>query len=120
MVYSGLCRLYRNLTPFNTDNLDVDLKYSVKDVGRARARCTDSGMESGLATRTLTLVLLAVEVPLVEVPVVEVLVVEVRVVEVLLVEVPVVEVPVVEMLAVEVPVVLEILPFIEMDAVTLF
>jgi hypothetical protein len=81
------------------------LKYSVKDVGRARVRCADSGMESGLATRTLTLVLLAVEVPLVEVPGVEMLAVEMMLVEVLLVEVPAV---------------LEILPFIEMDAVTLF
>jgi Tfp pilus assembly pilus retraction ATPase PilT len=65
-VYSGLCRLYRNLTPFNTDNLDVDLKYSVKDFGRVRVRCFDSSIEFGLATRTLTLVLLAVEVLAVE------------------------------------------------------
>ena len=66
-MYSGLCRLYRNLTPFNTDNLDVDLKYSVKDFGKVRVRCFDSSIEFGLATRTLTLVLLAVEVLAVEV-----------------------------------------------------
>ena len=89
-MYSGLCRLYRNLTPFNTNNLDVDLKYSIKDVRRVRVRCTDSSMKSGLATRILTLVLLAVDIL------------------------------VVEMLAVEVLAVLEILPFIEMEAITLF